>query len=74
MLLLTVSAAIYAADRLVWSAESFLAHATVTCPWSYQPAVEEAPSNRIVEDESPLAVHRLHHVFHGDGNVGVRAR
>lgn len=45
-----------------------------TCPWSYQPAVEEAPSNRVVEDESPLAVHRLHHVFHGDGNVGVRAR
>lgn len=28
----------------------FSPHTTFTCPWSYQPAVEEAPSNRIVED------------------------
>lgn len=46
----------------------------VTCPWSYQPAVEEAPSDGIVEDQGPLTVHRLHHVLHGHGDVGVRAR
>lgn len=51
-----------------------MARAIVTCPWSYQPAVEEAPSDGIVEDQSPLAVHRLHHVLHGNGDVGVRDR
>lgn len=52
--MLTVYAIIYATNRSEGSALMFadpsLAHTTVTCPWSYQPAVEEAPSNRIVED------------------------
>lgn len=61
-------------DLLIVSGLFFGPNAPVTCSWSDQPAVEEAPSHRIVEDQSPLTVHRLHHVLHGDWDVGVRAR
>lgn len=44
-----------------------------TCSRSYQPAVQEASSQRVVEDHSPLAVDRLQNVLHGNWGVGVCA-
>ena len=43
----------------------------LTAPWSYQPAVQKASSQRIVEDHSPLTVDRLQYVLHGDWDVRV---
>lgn len=44
-----------------------------TCARSYQPAVQEASSQGVVEDHGPLAVDRLQNVLHGDWDVGVGA-
>lgn len=42
-----------------------------TCPRSYQPAVQKASSQGVVEDHGPLAVDRLQNVLHSDWDVGV---
>lgn len=44
-----------------------------TCARSYQPAVQKASSQGVVEDQGPLAVDRLQNVLHRDWDVGVGA-
>lgn len=44
-----------------------------TCAWSYQPAVQKASSQGVVEDQGPLAVDRFQNVLHRDWDVGVGA-
>lgn len=44
-----------------------------TCARSYQPAVQKASSQGVVENHGPLAVDRLQNVLHGHWDVGVGA-
>lgn len=45
-----------------------------TCPWSYQPAVQKASSQRVVEDHGPLTVDRLQYALYSNWDVTVSAR
>lgn len=45
-----------------------------TCPWRYQPAVQKASSQGVIEDHGSLTVDRLQDVLHGHGDVRVGAR
>lgn len=45
-----------------------------TCAWTYQPAVQEASCQRVVEDHGPLTVDRLQDVLDSNWDVRVSAR